>query len=188
MLTDSLLAFVPNGSNLSLVGAAGVAIPSGVLDLLGVGVGQAPQSIIGNVTTFGEDPGIGGKRSEIQINIGTALVAGVAGTTLSIALQGAADTGAGGGYQPSTWTDIADQDNIALANLTAGAVPFRFPFLPSMPPGLRPRFLRLLFSPTSSAGAKPSGDFSAGTILFAGVVTVRDDWAVKYAARNYTVA
>lgn len=187
MLTDQLLAFVPAGSPLSLVGGAGVPFASGIIDLLGVGVGQAPPGIIGSErTTFGMDPGVGGLRPELMIAIGTAVTA-VAGATLKIALQAAADQGAAGNYQPSTWTDIVSQDGLAAANLVAGAVPARFPFLPDFPANLQPRFLRLLFSPQSAAGLTPGGSFSAGTIGFALVTTVRDDYAIKYAPRNYTV-
>jgi len=189
MLTDALLSFVPAGSPLSLVGASGATFPStNTIDLLGNGVGQAPTSIIGSErSTFGMDPGVGGLRPELMVAVGTAFVAGVAGTLLKIALQGAADSGSGGGYQPGTWYDIVSQDGIAPSNLTAGAVPFRASWLPDFPAGLQPRFLRLLFSPMSVT-ALPAGDFSAGTIAFALVTTVRDDYAIKYAPKNYTVS
>jgi hypothetical protein len=186
MISDALVAFVPIGGNLSLVAGGGIAIPSLVLDLLGQGVGQAPFNIIGNAAVFGTDEGVGGRRPELNVAIGTAVTA-AAGTTLKVALQAAADLGAAGNYQPGTWTDIVSQDNIALANLTAGAVIFRSPFLPTMPPNLLPRFLRLLFSP-QLANVTPSGSFTAGTIGSATVTMVRDDQANKFAARNYKVA
>lgn len=185
MLIDALLSFVPLGAPLSLVGAANQTFRSGVIDLLGNGVGQAPTSIIGNATVFGEDPGVGGLRPELMISVGTAFT-GAAGQLLKIALQAAADQGAGGAYQPGTWTDVVSQDDIALANLTANAIPFRSPWIPSMPPGLRPRYLSLLFSPMT-ATALPSGSFTAGTIASALVTTVRDDYGVKYQARNFAV-
>lgn len=186
MLIDALLSFVPIGGNLSLVAGAGVPVVSNVIDLLGVGVGQAPPSIIGNASVFGEDPGVGGLRPELAIGIGTAVVA-VTGSLLKVALQGAPDPGAASNYTPAAgaWQDIVSQDNIAAANLTAGAMPARFPWLPSMPPGLRPRFLRLWFG-GSIAGNFATGQFSAGTIAFALVTTGRDDYAIKYAAKNYT--
>lgn len=190
MIFDALVTFVGIGGNLSLVGGAGIPIASGIVDLLGNGVGQAPTSIIGNVTVFGTDEGVGGKRPELNITIGAALT-GAVGTTLKAALQAAIDTGVGGNYQPGTWTDIVSQDNIALANITggatAGSVIFRSPFLPTMPANLRPRYLRLLFSP-QLAGATPAGLFTAGTISSALVTMVRDDQANKFAAANYTVA
>lgn len=186
MLIDALLSFVPLGAPLSLVGAANQTFRSSVIDLLGNGVGQAPTSIIGNATVFGEDPGVGGLRPELMIGVGTAFI-GAAGQLLKIALQAAADQGAAGNYQPSTWTDVISQDAIALANLAANAVPFRAPWIPTMPPGLRPRFLSLLFSPMTAASL-PSGNFTAGTIAYATVTTVRDDYAAKFQARNFTVA
>ena len=187
MITDALVNFVPLGGNLSLVAGAGIAIPSTyVVDLLGNGVGQAPRNIIGNATVFGEDAGVGGKRPELNITIGTSL-AGAAGTTLKAALQAAVDLGAGGNYQPGTWTDVDSQDNISIANAVAGAVIFRSPFIPTMPANLRPRFLRLLFSP-QLAGVTPGGNFTAGTIGSALVTMVRDDQANKFAAKNFSVA
>lgn len=188
MFTDALLNFIPIGGNLSLVGAAGVPIFSNVIDLLGLGQGVAPSStIIGNATTFGEDAGVGGLRPELNISIGTAVVA-VGGTLMKIALQAAADPGAAGNYTPAAgaWQDVVSQDNIAASNLTAGAVPFRAPWIPTMPPGLRPRFLRLWFG-GSIAGNFATGQFSAGTIGSALVTTGRDDYAIKYAAKNYTI-
>lgn len=181
MITDALVAFVPLGGNLSLVGAASATIASSVFDLIGPGVGQPPGNIIGNAALFGTDEGVGGKRPELNISIGTAVVA-ASSSTLKIALQAAPDTGAAGGYLPGTWSDIVSQDGLTAALLVANAVPFRTPFLPTMPPGLRPRYMRLLFT-ISSLGA-----LTAGTVSSALVTMVRDDQANKYAARNYSVA
>ena len=183
MILDGQLSFVPLGSVLSLVGAAGVSIPStNVIDLLGAGVGVAPPNIIGNVSLFGADVGVGGHlRPEIMCAIGTACATSNS-ATLNAALQAAPDTGAAGGYIPTTWTTIAETGAIAAANLTAGQIIARFPFLPAFPAGLRPRFLRLYFQiPTSTS-------FTAGTIGAAVVTLVRDDLAQKFAAKNYTVA
>ena len=187
MITDALVAFIGLGNALSLVGGTGQTFASGIVDLTGSGVGTPPGggNIIGtSSTTFGEDPGVGLRRPELNVTVGTAFTA-AAGTTLKIALQAAADTAVT--YQPGTWTDIVSQDLIAIANLTAGAVPFRVPYLPTMPPNLRPRYLRLLFSP-QLAGATPSGLFTAGTIASALVTMCRDDWAAKYAQRNFSVS
>jgi hypothetical protein len=183
MLTDGLLAFVPLGGNLSLIAAANSVILSSVVDQLGVGVGQAPPSIIGNQSTYGADMGVGGHRPELNISIGTAVVA-TASSTLKIAFQGAADPGAAGNYTPAAgdWTDIVSQDGIKAANLTANAIPFRVPWLPTMPPGLRPRFYRLAFTISSL------GSFTAGTIASALVTTIRDDYAARYAQKNYSVS
>lgn len=185
MIVDALVSFVPIGAPLSLVAGAGQPIASGILDLLGQGVGTAPNNIIGNASVFGEDAGVGGRRPELNITIGTALN-GAAGTTLKAALQAAVDQGSGGNYQPGAWQDIASQDGITLTQGAAGVVIARFPFLPTIPANLRPRYLRLLFSPQLN-GSTPAGAFTAGTISSALVTMVRDDLAQKNAARNYAV-
>ena len=61
MRLDALASFLPwNGGSQTLVGGAGVDVVIGdIIDLLGVGVGVAPPNIIGNVTLFGTDFGIG---------------------------------------------------------------------------------------------------------------------------------
>lgn len=182
MINDALVNFQPIGAPLSLVGATGSTFPSAnTYDFLGQGVGQPPGNIIGNRTLAGTDEGVGGKRPELNIVIGTAVVA-VGACLLKAALQGAPDTGAAGGYLPGTWVDIDSQDNIAAVNLIAGAVIFRSPWIPQMPPGLQARYLRLLF--TLSGGTS----FTAGTIGSATVTMVRDDQGNKYASKNYTVA
>jgi hypothetical protein len=189
MITDNLLAFVPIGSPLSLVGGAGVAIRSGVIDLAGVGSGNAPPNIIGNATLFGQADGmgVGNQRPELNVTIGTAL-AGAAGLTLNVKLQAAPDTGSGGGYVPGAWQSIGGQDGITLAQGAAGTVIARLPWLPPFPEGLRPRFLSLLFSPVSNGGADPSGQFTAGTISSAVVVMSRDDYFINQQPRNYAVS
>ena len=187
MITDSLLAFVPPNAPLSLVGGAGIVIVSGVYDILGNGVGQAPTNAFPvTQTVFGADMGVGGIRPELNVVIGTACT-GAAGQLLKAALQGAADPGSAGGYTPTSWTDIVSVDNIALTNLGANAILLRTPFLPTLPPGLLPRFYRLAFSPMT-ASALPSGNLTAGTISSALVTMVRDDQANKFIGRNYKVA
>ena len=91
MITDALVSFVGlNAGPLSLVAGGGDPIASGIIDLLGNGVGQAPTNIIGNAAVFGTDEGVGGKRPELNITIGTTLTA-AAGTTLKVALQAAVE-------------------------------------------------------------------------------------------------
>lgn len=181
MFSDALLSFVPLGAPLSIVAGAGVAVPSSTIDLLGVGVGVAPTSIIGNATLFGTDMGIGGLRPELDVAIGAAAVTANA-ATLNLALQAAPDTGAAGNYQPGTWQTLVETGALTAAQLTANQIIARFPWLPVFPQTLRPRFLRLL-------GQIPAGtNFTGGTIAFALVVTVRDDLANKQAAANFTVA
>ena len=177
MILDALLSFVPIGGNLAILGAA---VPStNVIDLLGEGVGVAPQSIIGNPTVFGapDAMGVGGPRPELVVSVGTAFLGG---TSLNVALQGAIDTGAAGNYQPGAWNTFEETGAVLLANLTANQLIMRLPWVPPFPPNLRPRYLRLLFT--------PAGTFTAGTIAFALVTLVRDDNFSKYGARNYSVA
>jgi hypothetical protein len=182
MLNDSKLNFVPIGSPLSLVGGAGVAIPSSlVIDILGSGVGTAPANIIGNVTLFGEDTGIGAVRPLIQVNIGTGLVTGNS-ATLNIAFQGAVDTGVGGGYLPGTYQTFEETGPLTAAQLTAGTVAARLDWAAAFPQFTRVRYLRLLFSPASAT------NFTAGTISSAIVTMDRDDQANRNAANNYVVA
>lgn len=189
MITDALVNFIPVQNPLVLVGGNGITFRSGIIDLLGLGVGVAPgERIIGQPgQLFGEDAGVGGRRRpEINVSVTTAITANLAGTLLKIALQAAPDTGAAGGYQPGAWTDVDSQDNIAPANLVVGAVPFRSPFIPTFPANLRPRFMSLLFSPTN-ANQTPNGSFATGAVI-AVVTTARDDQANKFQPRNYSVA
>jgi hypothetical protein len=176
MILDSQLSFVPLGSPLTITGSA-VASPN-VIDLLGQGVGTAPVNIFGTPTVFGapDAMGVGGPRPELNITTGTVFASGV---NLNVALQAAADLGTPT-YQPSTWNTLAESGTILTANLTANTVIFRIPWLPPFPAGLRPRYLRLLFT--------PSGTFTTGTIASAVVVPVRDDQFNKYAASNFKVA
>lgn len=194
MITDSQLAFIQIGAPLSLVAPAGQTIPSGVVDLLGLGVGINPASagqIWGNSTNFGQADamGVGNQRPELNVTIGTALN-GAAGLTLNCKLQGAADPGAAGNWTPAAnaWSNLGGQDGITLAQGAANTVIMRLPWLPPFPVTLKPRFLRLLFSPVSNGGADPSGAFTAGTIASALVVMSRDDYFVSQQPRNYSVS
>ncbi len=195
MITDALCNFVQIGAPLSLVGPAGQSIAApNVYDFLGAGVGINPAAvgqIWGNSTNFGQADamGVGNQRTELNVTIGTAL-AGAAGLTLNCKLQGAADPGAAGNWTPAAnaWVNLGGQDGITLAQGAANTVIMRLPWLPPFPVNLRPRFLRLLFSPVSSGGADPSGAFTAGTIASALVVMGRDDWFVGQQPRNYSVS
>lgn len=177
MITDALVNFVPIGAPLSIVGAANASFPSNVLDILGTGVGTAPQNIIGTRTLFGSDLGIDWMKPAILAYVGTAFV-GATGT-LNMQFQGAVDTGAAGNYQPGTWNTFVETGAIAVGNLTA-AQPLRLEFAPAFPFGTLPRFLRVNFATVNS--------FTAGTIANCMVTLVRDDYTAKYAAKNYTVA
>jgi hypothetical protein len=197
MRSDAQLAFVPIGGNLSLVGGAGIGIPSTqVIDLLGQGTGTAPQNIIGNTPStgfnsgnFGMDVGIGLYKAMVAVFLGAVTVTTANGATLNIQFQGADDTGATGNYQPGAWQTFMETGYMTVAQLnallptaaTAGALG-RFDFPPAFPPGFSPRYLRLLFQPLAAT------NFTAGIISAAIVTTVRDDQSNKFAAKNYTVS
>ncbi len=180
MITDALLSFVPIGAPLSLAVVVSDVPSTNIIDLAGTGAGTAPGNgnIIGNATTFGMDVGVGGIRPEINVVVGTAFVSG-GGGTVNVKLQAAPDTAVT--YQPGAYTTIAETGALTVANLTAGQVIARFPFLPAFPANLNPRYLRLLFSVATAT-------ITAGTIAAALVTMVRDDQANKYASANYRVA
>lgn len=181
---DALDTFVSPFAPLSLVGAVGVGIPSNVIDLLGLGVGVAPTNdIIGNATVFGQPAGMGlGRRAELFCAIGTALATANAGT-LNTQFQAAADPGAAGNYTPAAaaWQTVLETGYLTAAQLAAGAIFARFPWVPPFPANLKPRFLRLMFQPLAAT------NFSAGTVAFATSVLDRNDSFNKYAVANYKV-
>lgn len=177
MITDALVNFIPIGVPLSIVAGAGIAVPSAVIDLLGSGVGTAPQNIIGNRTVFGEDVGIGGLRPQMEVLIAQAFATANA-ATLNVQFQAAVDLGAGGGYQPGTWVTLVETGPIAVALLVAQQKLARFDFPPAFPEGLNPRYLRLNFVVPAAT------NFTAGSVQ-APVTMVRDDVANKFMANNY---
>lgn len=180
MLLDAKLAFVPVGAPLSLIAAAGVDVPSNVIDLMGPGVGMAMASYFGNSSVPGQADGmgVGMLRPEIVCTIGTALSAGTGTPTLDVQLQGAPDDGAN---NPGTYQTFGSSGEITIAQGTANRVIARLPWLPPWPFNLRPRFLRLNFAIPAAT------TFATGTILHAVVSTVRDDPYQLQAAKNYTV-
>ena len=170
MFIDALTGFVQPGAPLSLVAGAGVAVQSDVYDILGNGVGTKPVNIIGTAATFGADMGVGGLQPELVVSIGTALVTATS-ATLNVQLQAAPDSGTPT-YQPGTWQTIMESGAITAAQGTAGAYVFRTKFPPVFPANLRPRYYRLNF-------VTPSGtDFTAGTIAYAIISVVRDDYSI----------
>ncbi len=182
MLLDAQLILVPTAFPLSLVAAAGVSVPSPVIDLLGQGVGTAPFNIIGNVALFGTDFGIGKQQLELMINTGIAFATSNS-ATLNVQFQLAVDQGAAGAYQPGTWNTVIETGTIAPSTtlLIANQTIFRADWPPAFPAGLRPRYMRLNFSIPAAT------NFTAGTIGFAGVVLCRDDQQNRFAAANYAV-
>lgn len=178
MILDALLSFVPIGGNLSLVGGAGITIPStNVIDLIGSGEGTTPPNIIGTPTLFGTDMGIGDDKLQIRVYIGTALATS-SSAVLSVRMQAAPDTAVT--HVAGTWQDLVTVKCTA-AQGTAGAVIARIDWPPAVPPNLNARYVRLLFDPGTGAS------FTAGTISSAIVTPVGDDWSAAYAAKNYVV-
>lgn len=185
MLIDALVSF--GNAPFSIVAGAGVATPSSVIDLLGLGVGQAPQNIIGVPgTVFGQDPGIGWPRGQAEVLVTTPFTTGTA-ATMNFIYQGAIDTGAGGGYLPGTWQTIVESGYLPVTDLDSvaatdpdGAVAWQFDFEPTHPLNFKPRFLRVLAQPLAATF------FTAGAIRIP-VTTGLDQFKQKYAAKNYSL-
>lgn len=185
MLIDASLSFISAYSApVSFVsGVAGLLEQIGTpIDLLGQGVGTAPQNIIGNAVLFGQDPGSALIKPFIRTTIGIAAATSTS-ATLRLELQYAPDTGVGGGYQPGTWQTIQQTGDITAAQMTALAILPKLEFEPVFPNNLRPRYLRLM----AQVAPTGSGIFTAGTIAQALVVVGADEYAQKLATRNYSV-
>lgn len=181
MRLDAQNQFVAPGAPLSLVASVGTSIPSATVDLYGQGVNTTVTNIIGTPTVWGTDFGIGERKAQLEVVIGTQPTTSDS-CTLNVALQLAIDAGAG---VPGTWITAVETGPIAVANLPAQEVIARFDFPPEPLPqfqGTQPRFARLLFQVPASE------QFTAGSIAFAIVTLARDDWAQKYAAKNFTLA
>jgi hypothetical protein len=165
MILDSQLT-------LSLAQAITVtAASSSIIDLAGVGSGNAPNMRFGvQSSVFGEDIGIGDGASPpvIACIVGTAFAASGAGT-LQVALQTAPDNGSNA---PGTWSNAVLTDVLALSQLTAGQKIAEFTVPPRDPNAAIPRFIRLYYTVAT-------GPMTAGTIAYAGITLGRDD-AVQY--------
>jgi hypothetical protein len=185
MMLDALTTFLmPQAPPVSAVGAAGAVIQIGnVIDLLGVGPGNAPPVIIGNATLFGNSGmGLGVWDPEVQINIGTAFTTATSATA-NFAFQYAPDTATT--YQPGTWETAAELGAKPASELTANQV-FRMK-VPPVPPTVLdppPRYARIVMTVAPSG----TGIFTAGTVTSAFIVQGRDDLDHKYAANNFVVA
>lgn len=183
MRIDSQLKFVDTTAPQSIVAADGADVQLGaVIDLLGAGVGQAPPSIIGTAALWGQDPGVAPNAITpmIDVVIGTTFTTGNAATAAFL-IQYAPDLGTPT-YQPGTFVTASASGAIAVGQLVSGNVVARLDIPPTPVNVPRPRYMRLIMRPAAST------HFTAGTISFAGVVPVRDDYAVKQATNNYTVA
>lgn len=180
MQSDALLNFVQPGGSATAVGSAGAVVPIGnVIDLLGNGSGSAPTSIIGNVSTFGHDPGIGRVKPVVQIIVGTSFTTANSATAV-FALQYAADAGSPS-YVPGTWYISSATEPHAASVMVAGAR-INMGFTPAPPEVPRPRFIRLVLIVPSAT------NFNAGAINFAGPVMVADTLAFRQQPRNYAAA
>ena len=183
MITDALLSLVSPGSPISLANlATGAAVASQVIDLLGSGVGTAPQNIIGTRTVFGQTVGVDWLKPAIMLHVGTAFTTS-SSCTLTVQFQGSVDSGVSGTppYSPNAWITYSEVPGLTAAQLIAQRS-IRVDFQPNFPFETLPRFLQLNFQTLSGAS------FTAGTIANAVVTLVRDDYGEKYAAKNYTVA
>ena len=176
MRLDSQLFFVSPGTPLSLVGGAGVAIPSDVIDLFGLGVGvPITTNIIGTPTVWGSDFGIGTRKVQIECVVGTSLATADA-ATLNAAMQLAPDDTTG---NPGAWQTVLETGELTAAQLPTGTIFARFDWPPVFPVTLRPRFARILFQVPATLL------FTAGTIAYAIGVPLRDDQSNRQAAKNY---
>lgn len=185
MQVDQQLTFVGLGAAaVSLVGAAGAAVVIGnPLDLLGLGVGVAPQGVIGNPFNgfYGVDPGPGMLKPTFSGRIGTALATGNAATA-EFVLQVAPDTGAAGNYQPGTWEDWVTTGARAVGDFAANSK-VRMDLGPAPNNTPVPRFIRLLLRVPAAT------NLNAGTMTFAGLVMADDDLGnVQQAPVGYAVA
>lgn len=179
MLIDSLVSFAV--SPLSIVAGAGVATPSGVIDLLGLGVGVDPANsvIIGTRANFGQDPGIGWPRLQAQIMVSTAFATGSA-ATMNFKYQAAEENTTT--HQPGTWQTIIESGEIAVTDMDAiGDIVWQFDFEPVHPlVDFDPRFLRVLCQPLAATS------FTAGAIMIP-VTTGLDQQRQRMQPKNYVV-
>ena len=166
MLLDTQLIL---DNNVSLAIAAPGQPSAFTIDLMGVGVGQAPPNYFGvQDAVFGQDIGIGDGMSppNILCVVTTAFTAAGA-ATLQVQLQEAPDTGANTGT-PGTYLTIAQTDTIAVATLTKGLKIAEFTIPPKYPGQTTfPRFYRLNY-------VVATGPMLTGAIT-AAIITGRDD-------------
>ncbi len=152
MILDALLQF---DNAVSLAIAAGTQASTNVIDL-GVTSGIPTSASGGGARDIGigDDPAL-----KLLVQVTTTFTSGGA-ATLSVALQGAIDNGAGAPAAFSTWwTSPA----YALATLNAGSRLYDMD-MPRPPDGIAiPRFLRLLY--TVGAATMTAGNVSAYIVL-----------------------
>lgn len=165
MLLDTQLVL---DNNTSLAIAAPGQPSALVIDLMGVGVGQPPPNYFGvQDATFGADVGIGDGVSPpvLTVIVGNTFTTANGGT-LRVQFQESVDSGAPG-YTPSAWRTVLQTDDIAVANLSAGAQIAEMTIPPRAPGQAFPRFIRLNYLVTNA--------FTAGSIALAAINTGRND-------------
>lgn len=168
MLLDTQLIL---DNNVSLAIAAPGQPSAFTIDLMGVGVGQAPPNYFGvQDAVFGQDIGIGDGMSPpvLVVVVGTGFTTAT-GATLRVQFQESVDSGAPS-YTPSAWKTVLQTDDLPASALTAGTKIAEMTIPPRYPNAAMPRFLRLNYL-LNVAGSS----FTAGTIAFAGINTGRDD-------------
>lgn len=168
----------------TLVFSSAQALTSGsiastnVIDLLGVGSGNASGNIIGNVSIFGEDIGVGdGPGTPKLLVIVTTTLSG--GTNVNVQFQGAIDNGSN---SPGTYNTYAESGTVVTANLVAGNSIFEIDVpgvIPKTPNFTPPRFLRLQYV--------ISGTYSSGNVS-AYIIRDRYNWSARMYPSNFVVA
>ena len=118
-----------------------VTAPStNIIDLAGVGVGNAVPNAFGTPSVFGQDIGIGsGEGPVLDVTVTEAFTAAGA-ATMQVQLQAAIDDGTN---NPGTWETIAETAAIGKALLTLGRKIAEFAIPPRWPGQGFPRFYRL---------------------------------------------
>lgn len=161
MILDSLLAFSINQA------VTATAVSTNIIDL---GVGLSPSNPLGSAIPtpaqgggardigIGDDPAM-----KLLVQVTATFTSGGAGT-LSVALQGAVDTGAGAPAAFSTWWT---SPTYALATLNAGSRLYDMD-MPRPPDGIAiPRYLQMNYTNATAV-------FTGGT-LSSFIVLDRDD-------------
>lgn len=177
MYIDNQLVFSNNQAITS------TAASTSIVDLSGFGSGVVDTNVIGNITSWGEDMGIGAGvfQPTMLCNVTTVFTSSGSTATLNIQVQGAPDSSG----SPGTYTTYAESGVIPAATingLAAGSRLLGFS-LPARVPdqqGNLPRFLRLNY-------VVASGPFTAGA-LYAAIVLDRQAWDAKFYPNNYAVA
>ncbi len=177
MILDSTLQF---SSQQNISSATTITTSTTVIDLAGVGSGNALNATFGTAKVFGQDLGVGGGMADLVLAaiVGTQF-ASTNTATLTIALQGAIDNGSN---SPGTWVTYQQSGALSVSNLASNTMVFRCNLADAVPFGTLPRFLRMQFSNPAST------NWTTGSISYAGVLTNRDDYSARYYPSGFTVA